>query len=216
MELVTRRHRRRVIYEESRIAASKYVIAAVDKVDPPANRKKRAREAKAARIADRNNMIRAAIALVEAVNARSELECLREGKGSKCECWHFNRSTRNSIDAPSGSTLTAKFLQKEETELLRSDDVTTTRAKLLHFLAVARMPKAALAQKYELLRPLLASNDGAGGFTALHPSMVKSLMVGSPEDIVSVRSILPTLGFDPRNDLVTLERLPEFAPTTRA
>ena len=46
------------------------MIAAVDKVDPPAN-EEGTREAKAARIADRNNMIRAAIALVEAVNARA-------------------------------------------------------------------------------------------------------------------------------------------------
>ena len=58
---------------------------------------------------------------------------------------------------------------------------------------------------------MLASSDGAGGFTALHPNVVKSLMVGAPEDVVAARAILPTLGFDPRNDVRTLERLPEFA-----
>ena len=61
------------------------------------------------------------------------------------ECWHFS-DVETDIDAPS-STLTDSSERGEE--LLRMvDDVTTTRAKLLHFLAVARMPKAALAQKY--------------------------------------------------------------------
>ena len=231
-ELATRLLRRRVIYEEARSKANGYVAAAVNRVDPPAARKRRAKDAKAARLAARNNMIRAAVALIEAVNARSELESAQQGKKKEDgEAVDVDRQGLNVIEPEEGEdskeggagnaaeastttscAITTKLLEQEEDGLVEMvDTVTTTRAKLLHFLAVARLPKAALAQNYELLKPMLASSDGAGGFAALHPNVVKSLMVGAPEDVVAARAILPTLGFDPRNDVRTLERLPEFA-----
>jgi hypothetical protein len=230
-ELATRLHRRQVIYEESRIKASEYVDVAMNNVDPPTARKRRAREAKAARLADRNNMIRAAVALIEAVNARSELKTSQKFEKEAEQEEETIAGDLQGLDATESGEYkdttkvedaadislevkqtTAKLLEQEEDGLVDMvDAVATTRAKLLHFLAVARLPKVKLAQNYDLLRPLLASSDGAGGFTALHPNVVKSLMVGSPEDIVPARAILPTLGFDPRNDLRTLERLPQFS-----
>ena len=233
-ELNTRLNRRWVIHEESKLRANEYLATAVDKVDPPTSRRRRAKEAKKTRLANRNNMIRAAVALIEAVNSRSVLERkeldfdlgdhgtqAHKQKGNTIRKDNENNSRRSDdgissglLDSPVNAQKTddAQVFEKEAEVLVSMvDAVTTTRAKLLHFLAVARLPKSRLAKQYELLRPLLASNDGAGGFTSLHPNIVKGLMTGKSDDVVSVRAILPTLGFDSRFDLCTMERLPQFA-----
>jgi hypothetical protein len=170
----------------------------LDIVDPPEVRAQRQIDHENFRRRERNAMIDAGVALVRAAN------------GEKTE----KSSNDDNIDNQASEEFTKishRVVMTNE-EMLKRLQVATTRSKILHFLAVARIPKMVLVKDHLVLKNLLAAEDESGG-VAPSPGIVRHLVSSADEEedgVVDVRRLMPLLGWDSRVDMVTLERLPGF------
>jgi hypothetical protein len=104
----------------------------------------------------------------------------------------------------------------DQAQLLEQLNISTSRAKVLHFLAVARIRKNELVEQYPMLKQLVAVTDSEGGTTP-NPNVLRPLLQASDGDdtsgavgTIDVRRLMPLLGWDSRVDMVTMERLPGF------
>ncbi len=220
------RVRLRTIAAQAAESTAFVVNEALELVDPPAARLARYQAMVREQSAKRDAMARAAIALVRAAAGEEQPQKLDVEKNySAGSAIAQLPAVDLGLAAPAVSvdggeeaaegqqTIAADdavALAAEQQRLFAEMDITiTTRARLLHFLAVARRKKEALVEAHAVLRPLLATNDGVGG-VALHPSVVKPLLHGPTDAEVTARQVMPLLGWDARVDVETLERLPGF------
>ena len=176
-------------HEKATTTATLIMNDAMNLVDPPSERLKREVGREKRKVQQRNEMMIAGAALIKTANGAGDAEDAR--------------SDEVLLDK---ATMNAKLEQRL--------NISTTRAKLLHFLAVARIPKMELVARHPILKRLLAMDDGIGG-SAPQAEVLRPLLVSNGEsDIVDVRRLMPVLGWDARVDIITMNRVSGFEEDT--
>jgi len=187
--------RRREITAMESIATTKSIVAtAIDLVDPPHVRAEKQRMKALDRVKDRNTMVDSCVALLCAADP----------------------ALGPVVKKTAAPVMNATDRDSDQAQLLEQLNISTSRAKVLHFLAVARIRKNELVEQYPMLKQLVAVTDSEGGTTP-NPNVLRPLLQASDGDdtsgavgTIDVRRLMPLLGWDSRVDMVTMERLPGF------
>ena len=194
--------RRKMAASEAEVSVQRCIGTALDLVDPPEVRQQRQIDHENFRARERNAMINAGVALIHAANGGRTESSSSDDDGNK---------SRSIGDNEEHTEIVHEVAMTNE-QMLERLQVATTRSKILHFLAVARIPKMELVKEHVMLKKLLAAEDKSGG-VAPSPGIVRHLMSptdGEKDNVVDVRRLMPLLGWDSRVDMLTLERLPGF------
>ena len=191
------------------------VNAAVNLVDPPEARAQRVIDYEKRKAQARDDMIVAGVALIQKAIQRER----SQGSVSTNNGDNSDNDSRSGIGisiAGGFGVLKDEDVHDKAAMVLQMEQrlkIYISRPKLLHFLAVSRLQKLKLVQEYPVLKRLLAMEDEVGG-TAPQAEILRPLLVAANEeglgDVVTVRRLMPLLGWDSRVDIVTMERLPGF------